>query len=443
MRKLLLALLGLILIAILSFYCFKSKAHSIQSNLLNKVDSTLNIEGYDWVKPQLVGEELHATNIVRLTGSAPTPEAKMDAERIVSHIEGVGGVQNEIAVEHTSVVDTTQDVETAAPVKVAQTDQNRSIVINKEATEKVHEQQVSMSNDYHIHFVKNANAELFMEGVVPSEEVLKKLSETAKKLFDEKKIHNKLSIAKGAPKDWNYMSQFGLEKLSEVDYGDMNITNSAYLFKAHLSSAQKKIAFLEGIKKVMSDPNNHYGRYRGDYIVTAPVQQTTPTAVVADTTKAPKVKPHVVQQREATPNRSMHTTNSQQEREPDRAYICSQSLANLKQHDKIYFDHNRATIKKSSYNVLNQIHKLLSQCIGEDKYIEIAGYTDSQGKALYNRRLSQRRAENVKRYLVDHGIPSSMLVAKGYGEADPIASNKNEAGRQLNRRIEFHIKGEK
>ncbi len=432
MRKLLLALLGLILIAILSFFCFQSKANTIQSNLLNKVDSTLNIEGYDWVKPRLVGEDLRATNIIQLTGSAPSPEAKMDAERIVAGIDGVGGVQNEISVEKATVANTPKEIEKTAPIKVAQTDQNQSAPIPKNGQEQVHETQVSQTGDYHIHFVKNAKSELFMEGEVPSKEIRQALLDQAKKLFDKKKIHEKLKVAKGAPKDWSYMSQFGLEKLSEVDYGDMNITDNAYLFKGHLSSTQKKIAFLEGIKKVMSDPNNHYGRYRGDYIVTAPIEPIASTKQVAHKTQA---TPH---------KKTAQTHQTTQAREQNQATLCAQALVGLQQHDKIYFDYNRATIKKESYSVLNQITHLLTQCIGEKKQIEIAGYTDSRGRASYNKRLSQRRAENVKHYLVKHGIPTSMLDAKGYGESDPVASNMTEAGRKQNRRIEFHIKkGEK
>ncbi|MDA8363056.1 MAG: OmpA family protein [Gammaproteobacteria bacterium] len=70
---------------------------------------------------------------------------------------------------------------------------------------------------------------------------------------------------------------------------------------------------------------------------------------------------------------------------------------------------------------------------------EVAGYTDSTGKAAYNLKLSQRRAEAVMKYLVDHGIDASRLTAKGYGEADPIATNRTRAGRSENRRVELRV----
>jgi outer membrane protein OmpA-like peptidoglycan-associated protein len=71
--------------------------------------------------------------------------------------------------------------------------------------------------------------------------------------------------------------------------------------------------------------------------------------------------------------------------------------------------------------------------------IEIAGYTDSTGDAAANVGLSQRRADAVRNVLVNAGVDSSMLVAKGYGDANPVASNDLGEGRFRNRRIEYHV----
>ncbi len=72
--------------------------------------------------------------------------------------------------------------------------------------------------------------------------------------------------------------------------------------------------------------------------------------------------------------------------------------------------------------------------------LEIAGYTDDRGDALYNRILSRRRAEAVMIYLVKHGIDARRLTAAGYGSDDPIADNDTQQGRQKNRRVELHIR---
>ena len=71
--------------------------------------------------------------------------------------------------------------------------------------------------------------------------------------------------------------------------------------------------------------------------------------------------------------------------------------------------------------------------------LEIAGYTDNTGDAALNLALSQNRADAVRDALIKYGADPDMLVAKGYGEADPIATNDSAEGRMKNRRIEYHV----
>jgi len=77
--------------------------------------------------------------------------------------------------------------------------------------------------------------------------------------------------------------------------------------------------------------------------------------------------------------------------------------------------------------------------LNSDLMVEIAGYTDSSGSASHNLGLSDRRANTVRDYLIRLGVNGDKLTAKGYGEADPIADNSTEAGRDRNRRVELHI----
>jgi OOP family OmpA-OmpF porin len=69
--------------------------------------------------------------------------------------------------------------------------------------------------------------------------------------------------------------------------------------------------------------------------------------------------------------------------------------------------------------------------------LEVAGYTDATGSRLVNERLSLARAESVRAYLVSAGVSADQLTARGYGPADPVASNATAAGRELNRRVEL------
>ncbi|MDR2084224.1 MAG: OmpA family protein [Bacteroidales bacterium] len=103
----------------------------------------------------------------------------------------------------------------------------------------------------------------------------------------------------------------------------------------------------------------------------------------------------------------------------------------------IQFETNKATIKSSSYKLLND---MAAEFIANPEYkIEIQGHTDNTGRAEYNQELSERRAQAVKDYLVGKGVPESRMKAVGYGITKPIADNNTAAGRAKNRRVEFLI----
>ncbi|MFO8061629.1 MAG: OmpA family protein, partial [bacterium] len=106
----------------------------------------------------------------------------------------------------------------------------------------------------------------------------------------------------------------------------------------------------------------------------------------------------------------------------------------------IHFDSGKATIRPSSYPVLDRAVDMLKE--NPNVRIEIQGHTDSVGSASNNLSLSQARAESVRSYLINRGISASRIIAKGYGETMPIATNTTRYGRQQNRRIEFLILGD-
>lgn len=101
----------------------------------------------------------------------------------------------------------------------------------------------------------------------------------------------------------------------------------------------------------------------------------------------------------------------------------------------VEFDFDKATIKKGYYKDIDDLVTVMKQY--PDLNVEIDGHTDSIGKAAYNKKLSQKRAEAIKKYMVEKGgIDAKRLTAVGYGEDKPIASNKTKEGRQKNRRVE-------
>jgi len=101
----------------------------------------------------------------------------------------------------------------------------------------------------------------------------------------------------------------------------------------------------------------------------------------------------------------------------------------------ILFDHDKATLLKSSNKQLQNLLTLLLE--NPEFSIEIQGHTDSDGSEDYNLELSHMRSESVLNYLVLFGIDPSRLQAKGYGESMPVAPNDTVENKAKNRRVEL------
>jgi outer membrane protein OmpA-like peptidoglycan-associated protein len=104
----------------------------------------------------------------------------------------------------------------------------------------------------------------------------------------------------------------------------------------------------------------------------------------------------------------------------------------------VNFDFDKSNIRKQDVPVLEEAVRTLK---AEGLPTVVAtGYTDSVGSEAYNDKLSMRRADSVRAWLVEHGIPRNKIVAEGRGERDPVASNETEDGRAQNRRVELKIR---
>lgn len=104
----------------------------------------------------------------------------------------------------------------------------------------------------------------------------------------------------------------------------------------------------------------------------------------------------------------------------------------------ILFDHNSAALRAGSRSTLRELADNFRQY--PDNEIIVEGHTDSTGAEDYNQRLSEQRAANVADFLIDNGVAPRNVTVYGYGELRPKASNQTAEGRQLNRRVEIHIR---
>ena len=106
--------------------------------------------------------------------------------------------------------------------------------------------------------------------------------------------------------------------------------------------------------------------------------------------------------------------------------------------EKIQFEHDKATILKESFGLLDEIVSVIKKN-PQIKKLEIGGHASSDGDDKHNLKLSDDRAKAVAKYFTDHGVNKDTLAPKGYGETKPIGDNNTEEGREKNRRVEFIV----
>lgn len=102
--------------------------------------------------------------------------------------------------------------------------------------------------------------------------------------------------------------------------------------------------------------------------------------------------------------------------------------------DDVFFDTGKSTLKPESSKELNNLVEYMM--LKKHLIIEIAGHTDNVGNFDANLKLSQERANSVRSFLLKKGVAADRVIAKGYGDTQPVADNSTEAGRQKNRRTE-------
>ncbi|MBR1375590.1 MAG: OmpA family protein [Cardiobacteriaceae bacterium] len=106
-----------------------------------------------------------------------------------------------------------------------------------------------------------------------------------------------------------------------------------------------------------------------------------------------------------------------------------------------YFDFDKSVIKPDGQAALQQLAQQLQSSGAHIQKLTVVGNTDSKGSDAYNQKLSERRAAAVGNYLIQLGIPASIIEAYGNGERNPVADNKTAQGRAQNRRVDINVQG--
>lgn len=167
------------------------------------------------------------------------------------------------------------------------------------------------------------------------------------------------------------------------------------------------------------------------------IAQTTATPIATTATDTTQAKPVTnTEEKSTAPITETVATPEKAKPEPepepiDLAALLSEKIAE----QGIEFDFRTDVLTAASRKKLDELVPLFQE--NQQQKIQIGSHTDNQGDAKLNQHLSQKRADSVVNYLVKKGVQRDQLSAKGYGEMQPIATNKTETGRKQNRRITF------
>ncbi len=145
----------------------------------------------------------------------------------------------------------------------------------------------------------------------------------------------------------------------------------------------------------------------------------------------PKPKPKVVEAPKVTPPPP-----------PPPPKVVKPTVEVVTLQGKVLFAVNSAKLSPDGKKALDEVVERL-RTFDKVKSIVITGHTDSTGSAAYNQKLSERRANAVRDYLISRGVNPALITAIGKGETEPVASNKTREGRAMNRRVEIQITGTK
>jgi len=218
----------------------------------------------------------------------------------------------------------------------------------------------------------------------------------ATSIFGAENVHDATRIRGDLPDGWPAQVMVGLEGLGKLHNGLLSIHPDMLELKGRAARPEARTE----ITQIFAQQLSESARYKIDVTYDASLNHK-------------KVKPTAQQ--------------------------CADRINGILKKDQIVFGPSSAKIDSKSMAIMEKIADAMTDCT--DVRMEIAGYTDSQGRESMNLTLSQSRAEAVLDTLLGLDVLTNRLTAKGYGEADPIADNKTEEGRKANRRIEFHLIG--
>lgn len=257
-------------------------------------------------------------------------------------------------------------------------------------------------------------------GSVPGDFERERILNRAKSLLPGRSFDDRARQEEGAPDGWLDAVLAGLEQLSGLESGRLEVIG----LKIRLTGTTDSEDTLARAKETMKSglPRGYEGEDQVTYV--APPEPDVEEVKKAEA-KEKKVDVKTVEKTIETTTKTIA---------PEE---CEAVLNSRLRSGKLYFRRDSTRLDGRDRKTIEPLVKVLDRC--PDATILIAGHTDSDGAAAYNQRLSEQRAQAVVDFLASVGVDAKRLTAVGYGETKPIARNRGRANKAKNRRIEFEV----
>ena len=240
----------------------------------------------------------------------------------------------------------------------------------------------------------SAEGQIQLRGRVNNEALRELTSSFAKARFGSDKVYTATRVVDDLPQDWPTRVLAGLEALGKLENGSVRVLPDNLVLTGNTGNPD--------------------------------ASTETASLLAGKLGEGARFDINVIYQKQLDPVLGLPTPSE-----------CEAEIGEIVAAGKINFEPGSATIDASALGTMDSIATLLKRC--GDLPLEIQGYTDSQGREEMNLALSQSRSESVLNELRARRVVTGSFKAVGYGEESPVADNGTEAGREANRRIEFHL----
>lgn len=351
----------------------------MEADIAGRVTTTLASQGLLFADVAISGRD------VVLTGEAPSAEARDAAVTAAVRVLGVASVSNALIVVTPSTV-------------MPKTVKNYQLTVQKEGNL------------------------VTLTGAVPDSATATVLHRIAMLHYDAANVSDTLTVTAGAPAGWRSAAGSVLMHMANLEKGSVTLSGTEVMLQGEVLTEEFKANLQSAISSSL--PSAYKVAMAIDVVTpeaNVTITGVSPTEAVSDDAATTNI--------DSAPNATATTISHAA---GPSAQGCQ--LADVTK-EKVMFGFDKTDVAADQLPTIGRVAGTMQACV--DEPITVQGYTDATGSQLYNKWLSEQRAQATQRALIKEGITANRLHAVGMGEANPVAPNTTKAGRAANRRVEF------